>query len=281
MMRLDASEKLPAATFQFLESLPILVPNWPAPASVRALVTTRAGGVSSTPYAELNLGDHVGDEPLQVAENRARLRQLLPNDPVWLQQVHGTTVWQSGALHQADAAISAELEQVITVLTADCMPVLFCNRAGNLVGVAHAGWRGLCAGVLENTVQALAEKSRLLGQTLAMEDILVWLGPAIGPSCFEVGNEVREQFIAAAELTGANLPLEAFQAIPSKPQKYWANLYQLARMRLQNCGIQAIYGSECCTFSQPDHFFSHRRDGVSGRFAALIWLTVPKKTLKR
>ncbi|MFZ4055763.1 MAG: peptidoglycan editing factor PgeF, partial [Polynucleobacter sp.] len=171
--------------------------------------------------------------------------------------------------------ISAELNQVITVLTADCMPVFFCNRAGNIVGVAHAGWRGLCAGVLENTVQALCEKSLALGQTLAREDILVWLGPAIGPSCFEVGNEVREQFIDAARLTGAVFPLESFQAIPGKPQKYWANLYQLARSRLKNAGIQAIYGGEFCTFTQSEQFFSHRRDGVSGRFAALIWLETP------
>jgi YfiH family protein len=155
------------------------------------------------------------------------------------------------------------------------MPVFFCNRAGSLVGVAHAGWRGLCAGVLENTVQALCEKSLALSQTLAREDILVWLGPAIGPSCFEVGNEVREQFIDAARLTGAVFPLESFQAIPGKPQKYWANLYLLARSRLKYAGIQAIYGGDFCTFTQSEQFFSHRRDGVSGRFAALIWLAAP------
>jgi len=255
-----------------LEPLPVVVPNWPAPASIRALVTTRTCGVSEAPYDALNLGKHVGDAPEKVIENRARLRQLLPSEPIWLEQVHGTRVWHSGENFQADAAISAELNQVITVLTADCMPVFFCNRAGSLVGVAHAGWRGLCAGVLENTVQALCEKSLALGQTLAREDILVWLGPAIGPSCFEVGNEVREQFIAAARLTGAVFPLESFQAIPGKPQKYWANLYLLARSDLKYAGIQAIYGGDFCTFTQSERFFSHRRDGVSGRFAALIWL---------
>lgn len=258
-----------------LELLPVLEPNWPAPASIRALVTTRTGGVSEAPYDALNLGKHVGDAPDKVSENRARLRQLLPNEPIWLEQVHSTRVWHSGENFQADAAISAELNQVITVLTADCMPVFFCNRAGNLVGVAHAGWRGLCAGVLENTVQAMCEKSLALGQTLVREDILVWLGPAIGPSCFEVGNEVREQFIDAARLTGAVFPLESFQAIPGNPQKYWANLYLLARSRLKNAGIQAIYGGEFCTFTQSEQFFSHRRDGVSGRFAALIWLETP------
>ena len=260
------------STKPLLELLPVLVPNWPAPASIRALVTTRTGGVSEAPYDSLNLGKHVGDTPDKVSENRARLRQLLPSEPIWLEQVHGTRVWHSGENFQADAAISAELNQVITVLTADCMPVFFCNRAGSLVGVAHAGWRGLCAGVLENTVQALCEKSLALGQTLAREDILVWLGPAIGPSCFEVGNEVREQFIDAARLTGAVFPLESFQAIPGNPQKYWANLYLLARSRLKNAGIQAIYGGDFCTFTQSERFFSHRRDGVSGRFAALIWL---------
>ena len=258
-----------------LEPLPVVVPNWPAPASIRALVTTRTGGVSEAPYDALNLGKHVGDAPEKVIENRARLRQLLPSEPIWLEQVHGTRVWHSGENFQADAAISAELNQVITVLTADCMPVFFCNRAGSLVGVAHAGWRGLCAGVLENTVQALCEKSLALGQTLAREDILVWLGPAIGPSCFEVGNEVREQFIDAARLTGAVFPLESFQAIPGNPQKYWANLYLLARSRLKYAGIQAIYGGDFCTFTQSEQFFSHRRDGVSGRFAALIWLAAP------
>jgi len=263
------------STKPLLELLPVLEPNWPAPASIRALVTTRPGGVSEAPYDALNLGKHVGDAPDKVSENRARLRQLLPNEPIWLEQVHGTRVWHSGEDYQADAAISAELNQVITVLTADCMPVFFCNRAGNLVGVAHAGWRGLCAGVLENTVQAMCEKSLALGQTLVREDILVWLGPAIGPSCFEVGNEVREQFIAAARLTGAAFPLESFQAIPGNPQKYWANLYLLARSRLKNAGIQAIYGGEFCTFTQSEQFFSHRRDGVSGRFAALIWLQIP------
>ena len=263
------------STKPLLELLPVLVPNWPAPASIRALVTTRTGGVSEAPYDSLNLGKHVGDTPDKVSENRARLRQLLPSEPIWLEQVHGTRVWHSGEDYQADAAISAELNQVITVLTADCMPVFFCNRAGNIVGVAHAGWRGLCAGVLENTVQALCEKSLALGQTLAREDILVWLGPAIGPSCFEVGNEVREQFIDAARLMGAVFPLESFQAIPGNPQKYWANLYLLARSRLKNAGIQAIYGGEFCTFTQSEQFFSHRRDGVSGRFAALIWLETP------
>ena len=263
------------STKPLLELLPVLEPNWPAPASIRALVTTRTGGVSEAPYDALNLGKHVGDAPDKVSENRARLRQLLPNEPIWLEQVHGTRVWYSGEDYQADAAISAELNQVITVLTADCMPVFFCNRAGNLVGVAHAGWRGLCAGVLENTVQAMCEQSLALGQTLVREDILVWLGPAIGPSCFEVGNEVREQFIDAARLTGAVFPLESFQAIPGNPQKYWANLYLLARSRLKNAGIQAIYGGEFCTFIQSEQFFSHRRDGVSGRFAALIWLETP------
>ena len=258
-----------------LEPLPVVVPNWPAPASIRALVTTRTGGVSEAPYDALNLGKHVGDAPEKVIENRARLRQLLPSEPIWLEQVHGSRVWHSGENFQADAAISAELNQVITVLTADCMPVFFCNRAGSLVGVAHAGWRGLCAGVLENTVQALCEKSLALGQTLVREDILVWLGPAIGPSCFEVGNEVREQFIDAARLTGAVFPLESFQAIPGNPQKYWANLYLLARSRLKYAGIQAIYGGDFCTFTQSEQFFSHRRDGVSGRFAALIWLAAP------
>lgn len=260
-----------------VESLPLLRPNWPAPASVHALVTLRSGGLSEAPFHSLNLGDHVGDDFEKVRANRALVRELLPNEPVWLKQEHGTRVWQTGDACLADAAISATVNQVITVLTADCMPVFFCNRAGNLVGVAHAGWRGLCAGVLENTIEALKQKSLVLGQTLEMQDILVWLGPAIGPKRFEVGSEVREQFIYAAKLKQAAAPLEAFQAIASKPEKYLTNLYQLATLRLQNCGIEAIFGGEFCTFEQSELFFSHRRDGVSGRFAALIWLTEPGK----
>ena len=259
------------------EVLPLLRPNWPAPTRVRALVTLRSGGLSAAPIDSLNLGDHVGDDLEKVHANRALVRKLLPNEPVWLRQEHGTRVWQTGDVNFADAAISATVNQVITVLTADCMPVFFCNREGNLVGIAHAGWRGLCAGILENTVEALKQKSLLLGQTLKMQDILVWLGPAIGPNRFEVGGEVREQFIHTAKLKHAPSPLNAFQAIASKPEKYLTNLYQLATLQLKNCGIEAIFGGEFCTFDQRELFFSHRRDGVSGRFAALIWLTEPEK----
>lgn len=236
-------------------------PDWPAPARVRACMTTRAGGVSRAPWASFNLGDHVGDDPAHVAANRSRLREMLPAEPAWLTQVHGTRVAEPGrdTDFQADAAVARMAGQVCAVLTADCLPVLFCDRAGSVVAVAHAGWRGLAAGVLEATVSAMR---------VPPGEILAWMGAAIGPQAFEVGDEVRAAFVAQHAATAA-----AF--VSRAPGKWLADIYALARLRLGSVGVHAVHGGGRCTFGEADTFFSYRRDGVTGRMAALIWLEQP------
>lgn len=238
-----------------------LVPDWPVPAGVKALVTTRAGGVSAGRYASLNLGTHVGDDPQAVAENRARLRRHLPAEPKWLEQVHGTdvAVLESGSapvVPRADAAVTREAGEVCAVLTADCLPVLLCDRGGTVVAAAHAGWRGLAAGVLEATVAHMEA---------APASLMAWLGPAIGPQVFEIGDEVREAFMnvdAAAE--GAFRPGAAHG-------KWLADLYRLARLRLARAGVREVWGGGWCTYGDPRRFYSYRRDGATGRFASLVW----------
>lgn len=242
-------------------SLPFLRPDWPVPARVKSAVTLRAGGVSAPPYDSLNLGVHVGDVPASVAQNRGLLRSALqlPAEPVWLKQVHGTQVAQLPAAPdslEADAACSTSAATVCAILTADCLPVLFCDDAGSVVAGAHAGWRGLLAGVLENTVQAMS---------VPASRIQAWLGPAIGPQAFEVGSEVRDAYI--------NRDPQAAQAfVAAAPGKYMADLYLLARQRLQSHGVTRVYGGGLCTFSDSQRFYSFRRDGVTGRMATLIWL---------
>jgi YfiH family protein len=238
-----------------------IFPDWPVPANVRAAVTTRMGGVSAGPFASLNLGDHVGDEPAAVAENRARLVRglALPAEPRWLKQVHGTCALDAAAAVtgcEADATFASLPGIVCAVLTADCLPVLFCDRAGTRVAAAHAGWRGLAAGVLERTVDALGA---------APADVLAWLGPAIGPQAFLVGEEVRTAFLSQDQATAA-----AFR--PHREGRWLADLYALARRRLSRHGVDAVYGGGLCTFSDPMQFFSYRRDGTTGRMASLIWL---------
>ena len=239
-----------------------IVPDWPAPRGVRALVTTRAGGVSDGPYAGCNLGDHVGDDPAAVAANRAQLTAALDGaGPVlWLDQVHGTGVvgaddWAPGAV--ADASWSGRPGPACAVLTADCLPVLFCARDGSRVAAAHAGWRGLAAGVLEATVAALDADPGAL---------LAWLGPAIGPAAYEVDATVREAFVAGDAATAT-----AFVA--TRPGHWLADLYALARRRLALAGVDAVYGGGLCTASDPARFYSYRRDGVTGRMASLVWLS--------
>jgi hypothetical protein len=237
-----------------------LIPDWPAPARVRALQTLRTNGCSQAPWDSFNLGDHVGDDPADVAANRAALRDCLPGEPLWLKQVHGIAAVNAKNCpksKEADAAFSREAGDVCVVMTADCLPVLFCDRAGTVVGAAHAGWRGLVGGVLEATINKMA---------VPAGELLVWLGPAIGPSAFEVGDEVRAAFVA--DDSGAGL---AFT--PNGPGKWLADIYELARRRLRRVGVEAIYGGDLCTVSDPERFFSYRRDGVTGRQATLIWLT--------
>ncbi|MCG2577324.1 peptidoglycan editing factor PgeF [Dechloromonas sp. XY25] len=236
-----------------------LIPEWPAPANVRALQTLRTGGCSRAPWNSLNLGDHVGDDPGRVAFNRASLRERLPAEPLWLSQVHDTAVVDAASAEQrvaADAAVSRRPGSVCAVMTADCLPVLFCDRAGTIVAAAHAGWRGLLDGVLENTVAAMQ---------VPPGDLLAWLGPAIGPQRFEVGDEVRAAFVARnAEAAGCF----AAQA----EGKWLANIYGLARLRLARLGITQVSGGDACTVSDAERYFSYRRDGTTGRMATLIWL---------
>lgn len=236
-----------------------VIPHWPAPARVRAYTTTRAGGVSAGAYAALNLAAHVGDDPAAVEENRRRLRTHLPDEPLWLTQVHGHAVVRAedaaeGA--EADAAFTRRAGRVCAVLTADCLPVLLCNDVGTVVCAVHAGWRGLAGGVIEAAVRAMNEPPPRL---------LAWLGPAIGPQAFEVGAEVREVFLASHA--------EASQAFrPSvNAGKFLADIYQLARIRLAARGVGAVYGGGFCTVSDA-RFYSYRRAARTGRFASLIWL---------
>ena len=236
-----------------------LTPDWPAPASVRACVTTREGGVSEAPFDSLNLGDHVDDRPEAVAENRRRLTDHFSIKPAWLQQVHGIAVAQAdpGLVATADASWTATPGIACAAMTADCLPALFCDRAGTRVAAAHAGWRGLAAGVLEATLDTL---------DVPAEDVLVWLGPAIGPKAFEVGPEVREVFIN-------QLPEAAEAFVPSdNAGRFMADIYMLARLRLAERGVTAVYGGGFCTVTDP-RFFSYRRASRTGRFASLVWLT--------
>ena len=239
-----------------------IVPDWPAPRNVRALVTTRAGGVSGGPYESLNLGVSTGDDPAAVAENRARLRAALPGEPVWLKQVHGATVADADlcpALVPADASVATQAGVVCAIQVADCIPVLFADTRGCAVAAAHAGWRGLAAGVLENTVDALRARG------VPPEDVLAYIGPGIGPSAFEVGADVYEAY--------TRNDADAAAAFARKGADKWlADLHALARRALAKAGVVRIHGEPACTYSDRARFFSYRRDRITGRMAALIWL---------
>ena len=237
-----------------------IVPDWPAPANVKSLQTTRKGGASTAPYDSFNLGSHVGDNPLIVARNRMQLAHLMPSEPIWLNQVHGVSVVDAGqadCLPQADACVSTHHGAVCVVMTADCLPILLCDEQGSVVGAAHAGWRGLCDGVIEQTVQAMK---------VPHSTIMAWLGPAIGPAAFEVGAEVRDAFVAKQTQSVA-----AF--VPGNNGKWLADIYHLARLRLNAMGINRIYGGDQCTYSNAERYYSYRRDGVTGRMGTFIWLS--------
>ena len=238
----------------------LIYPGWPAPVNVKALQTTRQGGICAAPYDTLNLGLHVGDDPVRVNRNRQMLEPLMPSEPVWLEQVHGTVVANADAAAcrvQADACIARQRGSVCVVMTADCLPVLLCDEDGTVVGAAHAGWKGLAAGVIEATVKEMGAEPHKL---------MAWLGPAIGPHAFEVGAEVRANFM---EHDG-----KADQAFTphGAEGKYYADIYLLARQRLTALGITRISGGTFCTYHQKDKFFSYRRDGVTGRMGTFIWL---------
>lgn len=244
------------------DSLSFIQPNWPAPAHVKSLQTTRIGGLSQPPYASLNLGAHVGDDPLVVAGNRQLLSPYLPSEPVWVNQVHGVEVIDaamSTCLQNADASFTTQKNVVCVTMTADCLPVLLCDKQGTVVAAVHAGWRGLCDGVIEAAVAKMQ---------VPASEILVWLGPAIGPSAFEVGDDVREQFIAKDG--------QAEAAFKPHGDKWLCNMYQIASQRLFKLGVTGIYGAgvnaDFCTYTDEGRFFSFRRDNVTGRMASLIWL---------
>ena len=238
-----------------------IVPDWPAPPGVRALVTTRAGGASRGAYAGLNLGLNSGDDAEAVARNRASLRQALPAEPLWLRQVHGITVVEAdGAAGspEADAAIARRPGTVCAVLSADCLPLLLCDEAGSIVAAVHAGWRGLCAGVIEQALRAMGRPP---------QSLLAYLGPAIGAAAYEVGAEVRAAFVEADR----DGECEAAFA-PGAPGKFHADLYALARLRLAKTGVAGISGGGFCTFTERERFFSYRRARQSGRLGAFIWI---------
>lgn len=239
-----------------------IVPDWPAPRTVRALVTTRRGGTSSGPYSSMNLGLHVGDDPAAVARNRALLRRRLPSEPVWLEQVHGTAVVDAdGAVDEpprADASVAKRTGRVCLVMTADCLPLLLCNEQGSVVAAVHAGWRGLADGIVEATLARLG---------VVPQDVLAWLGPAIGPDAFELGDEVRQRFVAAHAGDAA-----AFRPATARG-KWMGDLFALARLRLARAGVQRVFGGGLCTHAGAERFYSYRREGITGRFASMVWLS--------
>lgn len=251
-----------------------ITPDWPhAPSSISSLSTERAGGISRAPYDDghggggLNLGMHVGDIPADVLKNRLLVRSVLPGEPIWLSQVHGSTVIDADALsdadlqnvQEADAIVTSVPQRVCAIQTADCLPVLFCSADGKIVGAAHAGWRGLAAGVLENTIRQMRRKGA--------REISAWLGPAIGPQKFEVGQDVYDAFKHIDIKTTA-----AFKALPDIPQKFLADIYQLAGMTLEREGVSRISGGGFCTVTEEKRFYSYRREGVTGRMASLVWI---------
>jgi YfiH family protein len=253
-----------------LKKSDFILPNWPAPANVKSLQTTRNGGISAGPYASLNLGDHVQDDPLHVAYNRQLLSQYVPSEPVWLNQVHGVNVVDAGntdCVPDADASFTTRNRIVCVTMTADCLPILLCDTAGTVVASIHAGWRSLCDGVIEATITKI-----LASTTVNTRDLMAWLGPAIGPTAFEIGSEVRAQFIAK--------DAQAESAFQSQDNEKWlGNIYRIATQRLNNLGIKQIYGGQqeqFCTVTDSARFFSFRRDNVTGRMATLIWLTAPE-----
>ena len=235
-----------------------ITPDWPAGGRVRALITTRAGGVSSGNFASLNLGARVGDDPQRVARNRAILRACLPAEPAWMKQVHGTVVIDAAKATpdtEADGAVTRAAGSVCAVLTADCLPVLLSDRTGTTAGIAHAGWRGLAGGILESVVRAMGVSPR---------DLFAYIGPGIGPRNYEVGEDVREAFVSKD-------PDAAAAFAPRQNGKHLADLYKLARQRLAAAGVAEVHGGGFCT-AGDERFFSFRRDGNTGRMASLVWL---------
>jgi YfiH family protein len=249
-------------------------PGWPVSERVKAFVTTREGGVSSSPYDSLNLGTHVGDLPEAVLQNRQILKSALelPSEPLWLEQVHGIEVIDGycAPACKADASYTSKPGVVCTVMTADCLPVFVADKKGNEVAVVHAGWKGLLQGIIEASVKKFSASP---------DNVCVWLGPAIGPDNFEVGRDVLQAFMdeAADNVMEREAVQRAFRRRENRPEKYLADIYQLARIRLHRVGVKNISGGEFCTVENREMFYSYRRDGVTGRMASLIWIDEDKK----
>ena len=247
----------------------LIQPDWPAPGNVNAVITTRLGGQSRGAYGDNNFALHVEDDEADVRANRERLRQqlALTAEPQWLTQVHGTKVVAAradGRVRTADGCYSRTPGLACTVLTADCLPLLFCNRSGTQVAAIHAGWRGLAKGVVRRAVKCFDETP---------ENLLVYLGPALSQQHFEVGVEVPEAFFRSA-LDAKHSERIAASFIPGgRPLHFFGDLYALARAELNALGVEEIYGGTYCTYAEPEHFYSYRRDGVTGRMASLVWLT--------
>jgi YfiH family protein len=251
-VEIDALEKMNSIEY-------CMTPDWPAPRHVRALQTTRQGGISTDLYNTFNLGLHVGDDPVRVIHNRMILNSVMPSKPVWLDQVHGTIVANADLARcraQADACIARQRGSVCVVMTADCLPVLLCDTQGGVVGAVHAGWKGLAAGVIEATVGAM---------NVVPQDLMAWLGPAISQQAFEVGDDVRDTFVSTHSQAAS-----AF--VSGQHGKWLADIYALARLRLNALGVTKIYGGDNCTFSEEDKYFSYRRNSVTGRMGTFIWL---------
>jgi len=255
-----------------INALNKIEPSWTLSQQIQAFCTTRQGGLSQAPFNSLNLGLNAGDDSAVVLQNRSILRSALPSEPLWLKQIHGATVSTPTSRNalgngpfEADASVTNIPNEVLAILTADCMPVLFASRKGDVIGAAHAGWRGLSGGILENTVNEMMA----LSPGLMPSDISAWMGPAIGPSAFEVGEDVLQAF----SQQGQDILSKAFIPINETPGKYLADLYLLARDRLRLIGIEQIDGGEFCTVNDPERFFSYRRDKITGRFASLIWIS--------
>jgi polyphenol oxidase len=281
---------LPALSFD-----DVVQPAWNVSPRVRALVTTRDGGVSRPPFGRwrngadqpggLNLGLKSGDDPAAVAANRERLLRLVGvSEAAWLQQIHGADIVRaedalaqahaSGTPTRADASVTDRAGTVCVVMVADCMPVLLCDEAGRAVGAAHAGWRGLAAGIVEQTARRVAELAGVQAGALH-----AYLGPAIGPDAFEVGPDVRDAFMNGVDGTQREATANAFLEHPQNAGKYLADLAALARLRLQRLGVTRIVGGDLCTVTQRERFYSYRRDRETGRMAALIWLDGEAQTI--
>lgn len=241
--------------------------NWPAPSMIKTLITTRQGGYSQKPYNNFNVATHVGDNPDAVQQNRELLNKFLPSEPIWLDQQHTNICLEVNrsshqALSIADASLTTHENTVCAVLTADCMPLLICNKNATIVSAVHAGWKGMANGIIEKSIKKILEQTQETA-----DQLMIWLGPAISQPSFEVGEDVRQQFIQKHPLS-----VEAFKPKTSTSNKYFCDLYRISHIILNQLGINQIYGDNYCTYKDEERFYSYRREGITGRIASMIWI---------